>query len=189
MAYLSLADAKTLLGLASADTSDDVFLQLVLNGAQGAVDRYCGRTFEAQAATRYYGIGYTGRDEQVLYLDQDLYSITSLTNGDGVQVFDPSQYWLKPRNGGPPYGWIELKSSVVWQWVQDGEIVVAGMWGYSLTAPVDVVEAMKELVGRIYHSYDRQDQKIRGNTAAAIQESQGFPLQLQTLLAPFKRSI
>lgn len=183
--YLSLADAHTLLGLAQTDTSDDAFLQLVLSGAQGAVDRYCGRTFEAQPATRYFGIAST-RDN-TLYVDQDLYSVTQLTNGDGIQVFSPSQYWLKPRNSGPPFGWIELKSTVVWQWVQDGEIAVTGLWGYSLTAPVDVVEAMKELIGRIYHSYDRGDQKIRAASAGAILKSQGFPLQLQVLLAPYKR--
>lgn len=189
MAYLALADAHTLLGLAVGDTADDAFLQLVITGAQGAIDRYCGRTFEAQAATRYYGIEFTARDEQVLYLDQDLYSITSLTNGDGVALISPSQYWLMPRNAGPPYGWLKLKSTVLWQWTIDGEIAVTGLWGFSATAPVDVVEAMKELVGRIYHSYDRQDQKIRGSTAAAISESQGFPLQLQTLLAPYKRRV
>lgn len=56
MAYATLAELKGDIGIPSADTADDVTLQLALDAASAQVDRFCDRSFSATSATRLYRV-------------------------------------------------------------------------------------------------------------------------------------
>ena len=108
MAYCTLAQVKNYLGI-TADT-DDVLLAALIDRAQAAIDIYCGRKFEATSGTRYYEMDAV--DGDYLRLDDDLISITTLTNGDDSStVITSAYYWLWPQNDGPPYHSIRLKDN------------------------------------------------------------------------------
>jgi hypothetical protein len=181
MAYLSLANAKVALGIASADTSDDTLLADLILEAQNAIDLDCGgRSFEAATRTLYYGADVVhGQD---LLLDADLLAVTTLTNGDGT-VLTGGDYTLWPRNS-TPYARIRLKSTVLWQFSQDGEISVSGSWGYATTAPAAVARACKEYVHFLYHDLDARRERKIGAAKAGV-----LPEHITRLLVTLRRPI
>jgi type II secretory pathway pseudopilin PulG len=139
MAYTTLADLKTWLGITA--TTDDDALNDLLAAIESAIDLYCDRHFRAQTKTRYYTEDDLDDSDQILYIfDDDLISVTTLLNGDATTIASTS-YWLEPRNDGPPYWKIQLKSSYYWSFITDGWIEVTGSWGYSTTPPAAVVRA------------------------------------------------
>lgn len=151
MAYITLAQFRDeYRGLGAAETSDDTLISTrLIPSAQAAIEKYCRRRFEATTKTRYYDAGSARRSRQSLFLDDDLLTVTSLTNGTGV-VIPSSGYRLQDRNEGPPYSEIQLLTGYVWMFNTDGEIAVAGTWGWSATPPADVITAMFELVNYLY---------------------------------------
>src|SRR4051794_25832947 len=56
MAYATLNELKGYVGIPTADTQDDVTLQLALDAASGQVEQFCDRLFTADGSvvTRYY---------------------------------------------------------------------------------------------------------------------------------------
>lgn len=201
MAYASLAQLKNYLGISV--TSDDTLLTDLLARAQQAIDSYCHRSFEARTETRYYRqdavaiadpFGYDITHEvlnpvyDVLYLDDDLLAVTTLTNGNG-ETIPSSGYWLEPRNG-PPYWYIRLKSAYNWEFDTDGEISVAGTWGYATTAPDDIVHATVRLAAYFYRQKDAQ---VFDTTAmpevGVITIPQGIPADVKLILNHYVRLI
>lgn len=86
MAYATLAELRSFVGIPVADTADDVTLQLALDAAGAQVDRFCDRTFGADASvtTRLYAADLGG----VLTVDP-ISTLTGLIvatdeNGDGT---------------------------------------------------------------------------------------------------------
>lgn len=86
MAYASLAELKGFVSIPVADTGDDTNLQLALDAAQAQIDKFCDRTFAADASvtTRYY----TTNDSGLLGVDP-ISTLTGLIvttddNGDGT---------------------------------------------------------------------------------------------------------
>jgi hypothetical protein len=143
MAYATLAEyesyqAQLTGGIAAANTSaETAFKAQCLTSAQQFIESWTGRRFEAVTATRYYdarAISYS--DPQKLFLDDDLLTVTTLTNGDGVAL-SGSDYFLEPYNAAP-YHAIRAKLGKSWAFVTDGRISVAGTWGYMTTANYDV---------------------------------------------------
>ena len=100
MAYASLVDLTTYLGI-DESTADDGLLSQLLARAQAAIDTYTRRTFEATAdVTRWHTLGSVwGRQ---LQFDGDICAITSITNGDGATVA-ASEYHTLPFNRTPYY--------------------------------------------------------------------------------------
>jgi hypothetical protein len=112
-------------------------VQGLLESAQTFIEEETGRRFEAATQTRYYkGDAVPFHDPTLLLVDDDLLTVTSLTNGDGT-VIASSLYWLEPRNKSPKFG-IRLKSGAAWSFGTDGEVAVAGTWGYTAAASADV---------------------------------------------------
>lgn len=183
MSYLSLADAKSYLGIANADTSEDTLITALIAAAQSAIEAYCGRSFEAVTAMRRYGVSSMKVSDGRTYLrlDADLLSVTALTNGDGSAI-NPSHYLLLHPNM-PPYWGIQLKSGVSWTLPSlDAEVSVAGSWGYSVTPPGMIVQATREYVHFLYHSPDQ-----RRNVKAGAQRADVAPDHIRRLLTPFVR--
>jgi len=144
MAYATLADYRAYLasltsgsGPSSYSAADDTFQTGCLAAAQQFIEDETFRHFEAVTETRYYRVNAVSyQDPQVLILDDDLLTITTLTNANG-DVVNSSQYWLLPDNWFPKYA-IQLKFSSVWQFPIDGRVSVAGTWGYMASANADV---------------------------------------------------
>lgn len=145
MSITDLAAVRECLGgIQSAD--DDGYIQRTIDRAAAFIDDQTGRTFEAVTATRYYD----PTDEEVvngrfLYLDKDLVSVTTLTNGDSDVLTVTTEYILQPYNAGPPYHTVQLIESggITWTYATDPEIAISllGSWGYAATAPTTIAEA------------------------------------------------
>ncbi len=124
----------------------------------------------------YGAIGHT-----VLWLDKDLRSIDTLTNGDGTTITS-TEYWLEPRND-PPYQWIRLRSNAAWTFDTDGEVTITGSWGYSTTAPADIVHATERLVAYHYRRRDVSEFAVTAtNELGIITAPPGVPADVQAIL-------
>jgi len=132
--------------------SDDTLIGTFIAQAQQMVETHTGRVFEAIANTTRYFDAELNIDGNLLYFDRDLYSINSITNGDGV-VIAAGEYVTEPRNG-PPFYAIRLKgsSTVAWTFTNDAEnaIAISGKWAYSETVPEDVKWATLRLASYLY---------------------------------------
>lgn len=151
MAYATLDDLKAVLGITAS--TDDALLARYLMQAQATIDRHCRRTFEASAdATRTFD-AVADVEGRRLWLDDDLYQITSITNGDGVAV-SASSYVTAPRRVAPYYA-LDLKanSTISWTYTDtpEGAISIVGRWAYSLTAPADIEGATLMLASFYYN--------------------------------------
>jgi hypothetical protein len=143
MAYVTLAEYRAYMkalteGIEAAPlAADDTFVTGLLSSAQQFIEDWTNRRFEAATATRYFdsrSVAYS--DPQKLFMDDDLLTVTTLTNGDGT-VLDSSAYYLETYNLTPKHA-IRLKTNYSWTFDTDGRVSVAGTWGYSATANRDV---------------------------------------------------
>lgn len=187
MSYASLTNLKDYLGISVATTEDDPLLTDLLTRAEGIIDAYTGRHFEAETATKYFTIDDI--DGQNLYLwGYDLLSVTKLTNGDGVEIASGS-YKLFPRNDDPKWI-IRLNEDKAWNFTNgDSEISVAGKWGYSATAPADITHACIRLAAFLYRQKDTSadiDRPMVTGDGVTIMPS-GLPADVQKLLDRYKR--
>ncbi len=182
MPYATLADFKAYRG--TSGTGDDELIAALLARAQAQIETATHRIFEAAAGTRYYDESHVCGDE--LYLDGDLASVTSLTNGNG-ETIPAAGFWLLPRNKTPAYK-IRLKSGYDWNFDTDGEIAVAGMWGYSLTPPADIVQATVRLAAYYYAGKDSQVFDVTAQPSAGIiTVPKGLPQDVKVLIDPYRR--
>lgn len=141
-AYVTFADFRAYMDAltqgrpASYSEADQTFINGALAAATEFVERETGRRFAARSQTRYYGRDSISLTTGRLNLDTDLLSVTTLTNGDGSTI-PAGGYRLWPRNA-ERFDSIELRSGHAWQWGTDGEVEIAGQWGYSLAPTEDV---------------------------------------------------
>jgi hypothetical protein len=151
MAYCATSDVKAAHGVKDSDTTEDTVLGWFIPQAQQFIDTYTGRKFESttdypSSAIRYFDAA-ADVDGLVLYLDEDLASITTITNGDGTTV-SSSDYVTEPRNE-KPYDAIRLLASpgISWTYTTDAEssIAIDGEWCYSTDAPEDIMRACARL--------------------------------------------
>jgi len=153
MAYAPIDDLKAHLKIDDDDTTDDLLLRDLLEAYTARMDVETGRNFEARTATRYYEAD--SLDGDTLRVN-DLLTITTLTNGDSSGTTIPStEYWLTPRNEGPPYDGIRLKSTSTYYWEVDVDywISVAGTWGWSATPPADIAQACIDWAAWAYRAH------------------------------------
>ena len=188
MAYATLAQVKDYLDI-GADT-DDVLLQNLIDRAEIAIETYTRRVFEAETQTRYYERCDLDDSGFVLLVDRDLLTITTLTNGDSSSTVIPAtEYWLVPRNRTPKHG-IRLKvdSTYSWEFDTDYWVSVLGTWGYSTTAPYDIVQATIRLVAYYYAQKDAQVFDVTAvPEAGVITVPQGMPRDVKVILDPYVR--
>jgi len=205
VAYTTIEDARNYLGIGAS--VDDALLAGWIPAAQSQIDQRCRRTFEATSdSTRYYGSDdflasewathaaysmnlrgwdpadryYLQRSSGILNLGEDIVSVTSLTNGNGV-VITPDKYWLLPRNSSPKNA-IKLMSTSAWNINTDQEIVVTGRFGYSLAAPADITLATHELIAYWYRSRDSQVFEVIELPGGQIMVPRGFPAVVEAVL-------
>ena len=168
------ADQQSLLGSA-------------INDAESAIDTYTRRDFVGQAGTRYFNRYQQDRvRSQALYLEEDLHTLVSLTNGDTTPI-PTGSVWLEPRNE-PPYRIMRLKSQYVWVWNTDSDVTVAGTWGYSTVVPADIHRAAVQLSAYFYRLKDvGATTDVAGfPEAGEVQITSGIPNSIRHLLNPYR---
>ena len=108
----------------------------------------------------------------------------------GGSLISGANYWLTPRNEGPPYHGILLKTDIAsyWEWDTDGEVSVSGTWGYSATAPGDVKQATLVLAAYLYRQKDSQVWDTTAiPEAGVITIPAGIPSTVTKVIERYKR--
>jgi hypothetical protein len=201
MSYATLADFKSYIsemtgGIQSTySAAENTVLQQFLDQADAEIESYTNRSFGqgANNHTHYYTVNDISDD--TLYLDADLVSVTTLTNGDGT-VISSSDYWLLPMNAsvtgqngydGSFWG-IKLKSTHQWQTPTDGRISLNGRWGFMQGVPVDVVRCAMRIA---YWYWTKRNQTGASDVAGEqiTQQSDSYPLDVRIVLERYKRRV
>lgn len=186
MAYVSASEVKAYLGINTS--TEDALISSLMERAQGIIDAYTGRKFEAETATRYFDGNFVDGQDLNLW-GYDLLGITALTNGDET-IISSADYRLFPRNDNPKWT-IRLNSDKSWNLSGDAEISIAGTWGYAATAPFDIVHACIRLTAFLYRQKDTSadiDRPMITGDGVTIMPS-GLPADVQKLLDRYKRKL
>ena len=189
--YITLANFKAMKNVTSTDTADDAVIERMIEQASRYMDAQTGRTFYAREDTRYFDVP-GGRE---LRLDDDLLTITTLTNGDGTELAD-TEYNLVPKNTAPHYA-IKLKQGSSYYWNSDGSgntedvISVAGTWGYVDGAPMDVQQAVEDIVNRMYNRRygTNNDGQVKVTAAGVVVTPRDVSSQTQRTINYYKRRL
>lgn len=192
MAYLTLAEYKQYKGLSNAD--DDALIDALIDGAQKWLDRACKRTLHTDSDTTRYFDSFADVDGNVLYLDDDLAAITSITI-DGTALAS-TEYTTSPRNETPYYE-IKMKRNSDYSWTDDNAagdydaedaIAVTGKWCYLSAVTDDLRHQMKRLVDYMYTQKDAGAFDVTAVPAAGIIEvPQGFPVDVMRWVRQVQR--
>lgn len=189
MAYASAAECKQYLGISVS--TDDTLIDSLIERAQGIIDSYTSRTFEAATATKYFDVDHV--DGKYLYLyGYDLLGVTTLTNGDeDTTVITSAHYKLMPRNETPKWA-IKLDDDTDWElYDADSEIVVTGTWGYATTAPYDIAHACVRLTAFLYRQKDTSadiDRPFVTGDGVTIMPS-ALPQDVKSILDTYRRRL
>ena len=184
--YTTWAAVKTYLDISG--TGDDTLGATLVTRASAMIDRYCRRVFTAASATRLFDVPHGA----TLFLDEDLVSVTTLTNGDGT-VIASTDYVLKPNNITPKFA-IKLRETASTGWrgsSTTGEyqaISVLGSWGYSASPPDDVVQAAVRLTAWIYRQRDAPFGQTARPEIGVIETPLSMPPDVVKILAPFVKA-
>jgi len=187
--YCTTADVKAYIGTSKA--TDDALMASLIPRASARIDRYCDRTFIRRSAETRKFDAVEDVEGRVLYLDDDLLSVTSITNGDGATV-SASEYVLLPTNSSPKYA-IKLKasSSTSWTWNTDPEeaISVSGTWGYynGTVPPDDIKHAAIRLTAWYYHQRSAPFETQGLPELGVVTIPQDMPQDIKATLAPYIR--
>lgn len=185
MAYCTVEEVKAFLGVSGA--TDDALISIHVEAAQNVIDNYCHRTFEASADTTRYldaiGSHITGR---TLWLENvgELAAITTITNGDGIEVAS-GEYTTLPGNTTPYYA-IKLLTSAgkVWTYSTDweGAISIEGRWAFSTTPPDAIKQACVSLAAFYYRQKDTPFVDVTAVEAGVVVRPVGIPAYIKPLL-------
>ena len=193
MAYATLEDIRGYLDIDI--TTDDYLLQEAIEDAQQYIDSQTNRHFEAETDTRHFEASARDRwNSRLLNLyHHELLTVTTLTNGDsaGTEI-DSDDYWLVPRNEGPPYHGILLKTDIAsyWEWDTDYWVSVEGTWGYSATVPDDIRRATLVLAAYLFRAKDSQQFEVTAIVeSGALAIPQGIPATVDRVIQRYKRHL
>lgn len=155
--------------------------------AEAAIDSYTRRTFVGAPGTHY--LSRFEQDMvrgQALYLNTDLHTLVALQNGDG-QTIPVGSVWLEPRNEGPPYRILRLKSQYVWVWNTDSDVIVSGTFGYGTVPPDDIISATVQLSAYLYRLKDVGPGGVTGfQEGGEVTYPPGMPDTIKVLLSPYR---
>lgn len=185
-AYCTTDDVRAIGRLDITSTNEDATLTQIIDAVSLRIDEMhnlpAGGYAVSSDTTRYYQYSDVGRCGR-LFLDMSCLSVTTLLNGDGTTI-PTAGYRLHPRNESRKW-FIELLSNYAWGITTDGEIVVTGKFGHSLTPPATVVEATAMWAGSLLKRYHAalQDATVNVELGQLIY-SAPIPSQVIALLRP-----
>jgi hypothetical protein len=163
----------------------------MVEGASRLIDNICGgRTFYGRTETRYYDTP----EDDTLFLDDDLLTITTLTNGDATTITS-ADYHLLPKNETAKHS-IKLKDSSTLSWEDNNgydelAISVAGTWGYSSSAPHDIRAACEDIVVAAYKSRygNNQSGSAIVTSAGIVITSDDIPRNVLAVLQRYRKPL
>jgi hypothetical protein len=186
--YASLLDLIDYLSPSGALGSyNDGLLQDSLDEAERVINDYTRRNFAGTAGTVYVN-RYSQHlaVNQAMYLQNDLHTLVSLTNGDGQNI-PVGSVWLEPRNAGPPYRLVRLHSAYVYVWNTDSDVIVAGTFGFSTVPPAAISRATVELAAWNYRMKDTGPDSTAGLSAAGeVVYPKSLPDHIRGKLDPYR---
>ncbi len=196
MAYTTTALVKTYLGIASA--ADDTLLGALIVRGQAFIDKYVHRNFEVASATAKRFDAVRDVYGTTLYFTEGLElaeTPTVVTNGDNTTLVLNTDYVTLPVNSGPFYGLQTLESSPA-IWIEDAlgngqrAVTVTGKWGYSVTAPDDIVHAATRLTAFLYRQREGNGELDRPVSVAdgMVLLPARLPADIAAILEPYRRN-
>lgn len=187
--YTDLATFKEYRRVESTDTDDDTLIEDLVTEVSRAIDTFTGRTFYARTETRTF----TTPSSAELVFDDDLLTVTTLTNGNG-EAIAASSYILLPNNVSPKYALVLIGTDgVAWELSTTTNsslqaISLAGTWGWSDATPADIELACLILTNDAYSKRTRQGEAGGLVTPDGVRIlPSGFPLRVRDLLVPYGR--
>lgn len=189
MSYTTAAQVRQYQGIGKDD--DDSLINALILRAQKAIENRTSRVFEGSAADRTFD-AIRDVDGRMLWFDEDLASIVSVTNGDSTSV-SASDYVTEPRNHAPYYA-LKLKDNATVEWTYtdtpEGAITVNGVWAFSATAPADIVHATVRLAAYYYRQKDSGTFDVTAIPGAGVIEMPiGIPKDVDLILGPYKKLV
>lgn len=196
--YAATSDVKAYLKIPDSEIEDDTLIGDLATRAQAIIEKKLSRVFEAASDTarKFDAKADTELDEygarrDLVFYQEDLCSITSIVNGDGMSIAS-TKYVTLPRNVTPYFG-IRLKASsgYVWEYEDDPEdaITIAGKWAYSTSAPEDIVHATIRLAAYLYKQKDTQQvfEQVLTSPGGVLRMPSKLPSDVLELLEPYRR--
>lgn len=183
--YCTIDDVKALAGTQSL--GDDDLLEDLVTRSSRVVDSHTRRVFVKVSETRYFTPGADTKG-QLLFVDTDLLSVSELKTD--AEVIPDTDYTLFPLNISPKNR-VQLGSNYSWEYPEDpaGSIQVTGDWGYSATAPADIVQATARLALWMYRQREAPFGKM-GNAITGEYEVQvALPEDVEALLMRYRRVV
>ena len=162
-------------------------MQDSLDQSESVINDYTRRNFAGTAGTVYVN-RFSQRfvQNQAMYLQNDLHTLVSLTNGD-TQTIPVGSVWLEPRNAGPPYRLLRLHSAYVYVWNTDSDVIVAGTFGFSTVPPAAIKQATVRLAAYYYRLKDAGIGDQTGQTdMGEVSYPLGLPKDVSVMLAPYR---
>lgn len=190
-AWTTSAEMKTLLAISAA--GDDALITILIANAEAHIGMQTGRQFTAANATRYFDpTDPRVVDGPYLFLDEDLVSVTTLTNGDGDVLVTATEYIKLPVNDAPPYHTIKLVDSggIFWTYDDDPEIAISllGSWGYQAAVPADIKYACQLLTAFYYRSRQAGPDTERTIMANGVVIAPAMvPKMVDNLIDPYRK--
>lgn len=129
--YATVTEAKFHFGISSTDTTEDAYIETVLEQASRSIDDLTGRFFYPAYDTLYFDTP-CGNQLELWY--DDLLEPVTITNGS-YGALSSTDYTGVPYNN-TPYIAVKLKpnTGVFWESdtdnITDRAVTVAGFWGY-----------------------------------------------------------
>lgn len=189
MNYCSLSEVREYLRGESPD--DNNLINRLIDAASSEIDRYCKRSFYPTPGTQYFDRFDDRRLNDKLYLDEPIYQLNSVINGNN-QVIPSGSVWLMPRNDWP-YQWIQLKSMYVWTFNTDGLIQVSGTFGWlekDGSILQDIKQATIELTSYLYRLKDASTfDVVAFPEMGQITVPQGWPKHVNVSLSRYRRHL
>lgn len=157
-----------------------------ISRAESEIDNYTRRNFAGTAGTLYYNRYSQSVASQALYITEDLHTLISLTNGDSASI-PVGSVWLEPRNVGPPFRLLRLKSGYVYTWNTDSDVIIAGTFGFSTVAPDAIKQAAVRLASYYYRLKDVGPGDVAGQSAMGeVQYPKGLPDDVKILIDTYR---
>lgn len=193
--YATTTELKLYRGIATTDTADDTLLDALIDRAEDQIDSYCDRLFLAPttAATHYFdAVRDVSADKKVLYLDDDLATIVTITNNnENSTALASTHYTTDPRNDTPYYAIrLTYRADDLWTWSEAPEdaIEVNGRWGYATEVPDDIKHATIRLAAYLYSQKDASVFDVTVIPDAGVMTvPQGLPRDVREILDPYRR--
>jgi len=211
--YVTIDQFHSYKRVGTEQVTDDTVIALLIESASRYIDRNTSRRFFLNGVESHYfnvpgweawitsGHSYysgygnpTQINEPSLMLDDDLYSLTSVVNGDGTTLVENTDFVQVPFNGLPKYK-LEMIGTNYWKAQGNTNpvrcILVSGTWGYCDIAdvPGDLVEACLMIVSSAYNRRLGENvmQKVQVSTAGAVISPDDVPAKSADILRCYQR--